>query len=339
MYKRQGLTLRTSHDVNLIGLRHSMVVSLDLLDEKASTGTRGTKLSESNRDSYGLWFEDTLRLLDRVTLTGGIRFDKARFVEDIDFPQFEGTLHFHGLSPMAGISVDVLKPLTVYASYSRPFKAPNVDDFSAVVPTTFVGNINLQPQQGDSYEVGMRLTHPQVGAFKAAWFHTRIDREILYNAAAFQNQNMDTERIGVETNFEPASPIPQLTGRVTYTFVNAEFRKGDFAGNKIPATPEHRVTAHLAYEPVPHLACTLDWVSVRDFFRINDFANTLRGHNYGVLNLGAEFTYETYSVYVKILNATNTEYSSFQSSNGVAISTGEYPAPPISFLGGIKLRF
>ena len=63
------------------------------------------------------------------------------------------------------------------------------------------------------------------------------------------------------------------------------------------------------------------------------------GHSYGVLDLGVQFVYETYSVYFKVFNATNAEYTSFQSSNGLAISTGENPAPPTSFLCGITLRF
>ena len=143
----------------------------------------------------------------------------------------------------------------------------------------------------------------------------------------------------METSVEPASPIPHLNGRVTYTFTNAEFRKGAFTGHKIPGTPAHRVTASLTYEPIPHLSCTMDWVYVRDFFRINDFANKLPGHRYGVLDLGVQFAYETYTVYFKVLNATNAEYTSFQSSNGLAISTGENPSPPTAFLGGITLRF
>ena len=336
----EGVSLRTSHDADLIGIRHSVVASLDVLEEKASTGSRGgSNFAESNKSSVGLWFEDTLRLFDRATLMTGVRFDASRFREDLDFPRFEGALRFKGLSPMAGISLDVFTPFTVYANYARPFKAPNVDDFSAVLPNSFVGNVNLQPQQGDAYEIGVRITHPHVGAVKAAWFYNLLDNEILFNAADFQSQNFNTRRVGVETSWEARSPIPHLTGRATYTFINAEFRKGAFAGHKIPGTPEHRVTAGLAYEPIPRLSCTLDWIYVRDFFRINDFANALPGHGYGTLDAGVELLYDHYSIYLKVFNATNTEYSSFQSSNGLAISTGDNPAPPASFLIGMKLRF
>lgn len=335
----RGLSVRASHDAALEELRHSFVASVDLLDEKASVGTRGLRFDESNKASYGLWFEETLRLLNRATLTAGLRYDKSRFAEDISFPAFVGTLRFQGLSPMVGLSVDVAKPLTLYARYARPFKAPSVDDFSAVVPNDFVGNINLQPQQADDYELGLRVTHERLGSYKVAWFYNRIDDEILFNASAGQNQNVDTERIGLETSWELPSLLPRLKSRVTYTFLEAEFRKGSFKGNTIPGVPEHRLTASLTYEPIPHVAVTMDWLLVQDVFRVNDFRNILPGDNYGVLNLGLRFEYETFRVYFTVTNVTNEEYTSFQSSNGSAITTGENPSPPIAFLGGITITF
>jgi iron complex outermembrane receptor protein len=335
----KGLTLRLSHDADLGAVRHGLVGSLDLLDEKSSVGNRGGKLDESNKASYGLWLEDTIRLMDRVTLMAGARYDKSRFEEDISFPAFLGTLRFQGWSPTVGISADAAPGLTLYARFARPFKAPDVDDFSAVVTTPFVGNINLQPQQADEYEVGLRWRHERVGRAHAAWFYNRIDDEILFNASAFQNQNLDTERIGVEASLEPASPLPQVSGRLTYTFLEAEFRKGGFRGNAIPGVPEHRVTAHLACEPVPKLTLTLDWLLVQDFFRVNDFNNRLPGDNYGVLDLGVRFAHAPIEVYAKVLNVTSEEYTSFQSSNGTVISTGENPAPPTTWLLGVTVRF
>ncbi|MEK7879395.1 MAG: TonB-dependent receptor, partial [candidate division NC10 bacterium] len=125
----------------------------------------------------------------------------------------------------------------------------------------------------------------------------------------------------------------------TYTFIDAEFRKGPFKENTLPGVPEHRVTANVTYEVLPKLFLSLDWLLVQDFFRINDFNNVIPGDNYGVLNLGARFEHERFSVYARIENVTNEEYTTFQSSNGLITSTGENPAPPISFLLGLTLKF
>ncbi|MBI3324617.1 MAG: TonB-dependent receptor [Candidatus Omnitrophica bacterium] len=335
----QGLHLRTSHHAEAGAVGHTLISGLELTDEKASTGTRGGGFSESNKQAYGLFVEETLRLFNRASVVAGLRYDKARYEEDISFPAFVGTLRFEGWSPKVGASVDVWGPVSVYADYSRPFKAPQVDDFSAVVPTGFVGNIDLQPQQADNYELGIRADDERIGHVEAHWFYMRTNDEILFNDFADQNQNFDTIRTGVELVATPKLPVPNLASQLTYTITEAEFRKGAFNDRKIPGTPEHRVTASVSYELVPRLFLTSDWLLVRNFFRINDFTNSLPGDKYGVLNLGVRYQWEAASLYAKIENVTNEEYTTFQSSDGSTVSTGENPAPPISVLGGFSVVF
>ena len=334
----KGLQLKTSQHVEIGALEHTLISGLELLNEKASTGERGGSYAESNKDGYGLFLEETLRVFDRASFVVGGRYDKARFEEDISFPAFVGTLRFQGWSPKAAMSVELWKPITLYCSYARPFKSPQVDDFSAVVPS-FVGNVDLHPQQADDFNVGIRLMDHRLGQFEASWFYMRIDDEILFNGLAAQSQNFDTLRTGVEFSAAPAIPVPGVTGQFTYTFTEAEFRKGAFKDATLPGTPEHRVTAGLSYEVAHGLFLTTDWLLVHDFFRINDFNNVLPGDNYGVLNLGLRFEYRTAMFYAKIANATNEEYTTFQSSDGISVSTGENPAPPIAFLGGLQVTF
>ena len=84
---------------------------------------------------------------------------------------------------------------------------------------------------------------------------------------------------------------------------------------------------------------TADWLLVQGFFRINDFGNAMPGHDYGVLNVGVRYALQHATAYVTIANVMNTEYTSFQSSDGSFITTGENPAPPFSVLGGVTYRF
>ncbi len=338
----KGFGLRGSHSLETDALRHTFVSGIDLLDEKASTGLRESKFAESNKASYGLFAEETLRLWDRATVSAGLRFDKARFHEDLSFPLFEGALRFEGWSPKAAVSVDLAEPLTAYASYARPFKSPNVDDFAAAIPgTQFVGNIDLEPQQADDYTLGLRFQDDRVGTAEASWFHMRISDEILFNdlPGNDQNQNFDTSRTGLELSASPRLPLPGLTGTITYTFLEAEFHRGAFKGNTLPGTPEHQLSAALSYEVIPHAFLTLDWLLVQDAFRINDFNNVLPADNYGVLSLGGRLEHEHFTAYFRIENVTNEEYTTFQSSTGVAVSTGENPAPPLTVLGGITVTF
>ncbi len=359
----RGLSLRSSHEWVGHLASNVMISGVELNDDKASTGTRGgVRTDESNRHGYGLYLEDTLTFWDRLTLSAGFRYDRARFEEDIvafdslfNEVNYVGTLLFEGKSPKVGVAVDLIPShLTLFSNYSRPFKAPNVDDFASRSPD-FKGNIALKPQQGNAYELGARS---QAGPWQtnATAFFSKIDEEILFvqgipgNAFVFQNQNHDTRRLGVETAVRLSLPERGLRGAWTYTFVDAEFRKGAFAGNTLPGTPAHVMTLGAGVSPLPSLWLDLDWQLINDSFRINDVANVLPADNYNVLNLTLQYDIPRpvagpqgpeAKAFLKLLNLTGAEYSAFQSSNGHTLTTGagENPAPPFHVIGGVSVRF
>ena len=337
----EGLSVRGSHDALLTdNVRHTLVTGIDLSKAKASTGFRTGTYSESNKAGYGLFAEETVRLFDRASLVTGVRYDRVRYEEAISFPSFVGTLLFAGWSPKAAVSIDIVKPVTVYGSVSRPYKAPNVDDFSVFVPTGgLVGNVDLKPQQGTEYETGVRASDPRFGQAHVSFFYNTINDEILFNAQAFQNQNYDTLHNGVEVEVKPAVPVPNLQPTFTYTHLEAEFRKGDLKGNTIPGVFEHQFTTRVDYTVLPGLSMYLDWNVVRNGFRINDFANALPMHNYETLDVGLSYTWRNVMVHFRIENVTNEEYTTFQSSSGTSISTGENPAPPRSYFAGVTVSF
>ncbi len=339
----RGLSVRTVQDWRTDRVNNFLASGLELTDDKATTGTRGSPPEdESNRAGYGLYLEDTVTLADRVSLVGGVRFDKYRYQESISFPSFEGTLRFKGFSPKAGVVVVVIpNQLDAFASYSRPFKAPNVDDFSAQVPD-FAGNVDLQPQQADTYEVGSRWTHPY-GDATLTWFWSRTDDEILFNrlGGSFgQNQNFDTQRTGVELGTRLRWQ-DRLRGSLHYSLINAEFYEGQFAGNRLPGTPRHYLTASAGVSPYHDVWLDLRWWLVNDRVRINDFANALpKGDNFGVLDLTLQARYRNARLFITLQNLTNTEYSAFESSNATnLLGAGENPMPPFGVVSGLTLTF
>ena len=348
----RGLSLRTNSEWSGRTARNLVVSGLELSDDKATTGDRDAfpgADSESNRQGYGLYLEDTLTLWDRASLVGGLRYDRSRYQEALSNPSFEGTLRFQGLSPKLGITYTAIPDaFTFFASYARPFKAPNVDDFSARVPS-FPGNVDLKPQQADTYEFGARWAKRPF-ASKATWFYTLIDDEILVNGLNSQNQNFDTRRFGLELAGRVEFPQEHFRGYVTYTVVDAEFRKGQFAGNTVPGTPRHTLNAGVGISPIESLWIDLDWQVANDFFRINDMNNNLgKADNYGLLNLTVHYELPqakggqgapVIGAYLKVENITNEEYVTFQSSNGANLNgAGEFPMPPTTVTGGVTVQF
>jgi len=137
------------------------------------------------------------------------------------------------------------------------------------------------------------------------------------------------------------APEKGLRGALTYTFVDAEFSKGQFVHNTIPGTPRNLVNASLGYSLIPNLWITLDWQLLNDFYRINDLNNNLgKGDNFGVLNLRIQYEIPTVTFFVKFENVTNEEYVAFQSSNATNLNgAGENPMPPLGITAGVSVKF
>ena len=345
----QGLSLRTSSELATNSVTNLAVSGLEVTADKATTGfPTFPPDNESNRRGYGLYFEDTLSMWDRLSLVGGLRFDRFDYNEAISSPAFDGSLRFKGFSPKVGLTYALIpKTWDCFASYSRPFKAPNVDDFASQFPD-FASNVHLKPQQATAYELGTRFTKTPLTA-KTTWFYTRTTKEILFNQLAFQNQNVDTQRTGVESSLQVMLP-DDLRSYLTYTFVAPVFRKGPFTHNTIPGTPAHTVTAGLGLSPLESLWVDLDVQLISNFYRINDLNNSLKKANtYGVLNLTLQYQLPKHFIergcpalttYLKIQNVTNRKYITFQSSNGKnLLGAGDYPMPPITFTAGVSMQF
>ncbi len=337
----RGLSLRGNYEWGNDALHNTVIGGMELTDDKATIGTRGSPFGpedESNRGGYGLYVENTLTLNQRLSLVSGLRYDRFRYAESMSFPAFEGTLRFEGFSPKVGTRYAVMPGLwDVFACYSRPFKAPSVDDFSAQV-AQFAGNVDLRPQQADTYEVGTRLTPGPVEA-GVTGFYLKTRDEILFNRKDFQNQNYDTRRVGVEMSAKAA--WPHARGYTSYTVVDALFHKGAFDGNRIPGTPAHQLNAGIGVSPLPGWWVDLDWQLVNDFYRINDLNNALpKADNYGVLNLTFSYQKSWGRAFLTFYNVTNEEYVSFQSSNASSLSgAGDNPMPPLHVIAGISTKF
>jgi iron complex outermembrane receptor protein len=347
----RGALFRTRSRWTAGVVENLLVSGIELTQDKAVTGDRDAFSgpdSESNRAGYGVALVDTVTAWDRVSLSGGLRFDKSRYEEAISFPDFTGSLRFEGWSPTVGVMVTAVPgQLELFSSYGRPFKAPNVDDFSSRIGSMFRSNADLKPQQADSYELGARFRIRAVRMHATA-FYTRIDREILFNPFTSTNENFDTRRFGTELGMRGEWPDRRLRGYATYTFLDGEFRKGAFTGNTIPGAPEHTLHAGAGVSPLDGLWIDLDWTLVADAVRFNDVRNQLAGaDNYGVLDLTCRYAvprlrgldWAEMSAYVTIRNLTNEEYVTYQSSDGSAISAGEAPMPPATVVAGVALNF
>ena len=331
----EGTGLRVGNEIGGGIWKLTSVGGTDLSKVKAVTGDRGSLKSESNRTGYGLFIEEALELYERLTVTLGCRYDRSRYEEALTFPTFVGTLRFQGSSPKAAISYAVNDQWSVYTSFTRAFKAPNIDDMDAVLPP-FNDSVNIKPQRANHYEIGTHWKAAPWLRFGAAGFVIRTKDEIIFDPFTFANANYTTQRKGVELNFDGELKPKGISYYGTYTLMKGRFYKGAFTGYEIPMIPRHRGTAGVRLPIVKNLTAAFDLLMVSRQFRTNDFNNRFRANGYHVVDGTLEYKFPKFKAFFKVLNFLDEEYESAPSSNGSAVSTGVNPALPRTWIAGVS---
>jgi outer membrane receptor protein involved in Fe transport len=149
--------------------------------------------------------------LGRVTLSAGGRYDYVRIpFEDRLDPAEDTVSTFNELSPRGGISVDLGRGASAYASVGTSFRAPAIlelacADPEAACPLPFAlgDDPPLDPVTATTYETGGRwAVGPAV--FEASLYLTEVDDEIFFVSSeespveGFFTNLDDTRREGVE---------------------------------------------------------------------------------------------------------------------------------------------
>ncbi|MDF5718036.1 MAG: TonB-dependent receptor [Rhizonema sp. NSF051] len=119
-------------------------------------------------------------------------------------------------SPSVGARWAVSNSTTLRANYIRNFRVPTLFDLYAR-GSTFIGNPNLRPEQGDSYDLGVDQKIGSFGLLRLTFFSNTISDLIAYNfavpVASYENIGLVRTR-GLEAAFNI-----QLAKNV-YAFVN-----------------------------------------------------------------------------------------------------------------------
>ncbi len=119
-------------------------------------------------------------------------------------------------SPSIGAKLALTDSTTLQANYIRNFRAPTLFNLYAR-GSTFVGNPNLRPENGDSYDIGIDQKLWNFGLLRVTYFSNTISDLIAYNFAV---PVATYENIGLvrTTGIEAALNV-QLAKNV-YAFVN-----------------------------------------------------------------------------------------------------------------------
>lgn len=198
------------------------------------------------QSAAGVYAQDELTLFDKLTLTGGLRYDHVDSTADYLDSGTSDESTENALTKRLGASYLLMPELSVYANYSESFQplvAPSANGYA-------VGG-SLKAQEGRQYEVGLKFKPEDFnGLFTLALFDlTQTNVPSWNDAHTVQRQIGEVRVRGVELEgkFEV---FDRLNATLAYSYWDGEITRdgnGGLVGNTPERVPNHLASAWLDY--------------------------------------------------------------------------------------------
>lgn len=247
-------SIRGEHASKLFGRDLATRAGIDLGYETMSSryravgeeGTIGQQVAaiDGNRRRAGVYLTEEWRAAGRLSIHGGIRFDRI----DDDFR--DRSRRDQAWSPRLGVNARVHASeqsiTSLFAQISRAFKAPTVDqrfdrrpfpDFQGGSFT--ISNPELRPQRANSLEIGL-AHHQQRLRGQLALYRIEVGDEIDFDAETFVYRNIGRS---VHQGFELSLGMdaPFIKPRIDYAWSRVWIPS--VPDNQLKNMPEHLLRA------------------------------------------------------------------------------------------------
>jgi vitamin B12 transporter len=206
--------IQTTHSWNF-AKNQSLVYGFDyrtvnVRNTSFSYSTNRETLNYDNDINQGALFgKYEVALIPNLTVNLGLRQD------------FSSLVNGSVTSPSVGTKFAVSDSSTLRANYIKNFRVPTIANLFNVNPSN-IGNPELKPERGDSYDIGIDQKLGDIGLVRLTFFKNSVSDTVAFKRLTPPvNGNTGTwENIGlVETTGIEASLNLQLAKNV-YTFVN-----------------------------------------------------------------------------------------------------------------------
>ncbi len=362
-----GLSGQLQLDFDILGRPNRLLIGGDVLQEdvdgdslfRSTSVTRSPfgpdstsvlefpRSSRSRRKSWATFVQNDFHVHDRVTLSFGVRRDHIKVtgrnrLAPVGMQDFSARQTAWG--PRAGLTVRVAEPLSIYASYSRGFRFPNLNEIFRF----FGDTVALRPEKSDSYEIGLKL-RTERARFDLALYTMNVKDEIFFDPFAPPfGSDVNIERVrhrGIEVGGS-IRPCGWLELYGSYTFDGTKFTRDRLTmleGNRIPITPRHRGTAgfRLLLPYGFEAGLNANYVGAR--FLANDLREAApklgkfasydarvawKGKPTEWMELGAEFT---------VHNLTDRKYTENGGFSSFFGTVGYFPSPERYYVAALRL--
>jgi iron complex outermembrane receptor protein len=325
-----GLALRLSGGVDTLFAFSENKATPDQVKE---TNFAINNLSET---TIGPWVLVNFQPFSSLGFNAGARYDTAFFSAGVDEwtgpvttnsitttvprPSVDESTRYEAFVYEAGITVNPLDFIKVYAKYGTQFKYPYLDDYVFLNPgnlTTTVAT-SLESEKGWTAEGGIGVNFKGLVKFDANLYFMRIDNEIaVYPTASTARLavNMDPiDRMGSDIGLT-LTPVKYVELSADYGFVNAEFTEGPYEGKFVPLVAKHILSASIMLHAPFGLSLGPDVLYKSEMYQGLDNANTQPAIDSSIIwGLQARYAPPQFdgnlSVLLAVHNLADTKYSS-----------------------------
>jgi outer membrane receptor for ferrienterochelin and colicins len=289
---------------------HFLVVGTEYLQSELEDGVYGMSSDSETKSGvtkdYSQWSvfaEDNWSIIDPLTLTTGVRYDKHD-----DFGSH--------VSPRAYLVYDLSESWTLKGGVATGYKTPKTTDlqegvtgFGGQGTSPWVGNPDLKPEESLSKEIAAYYNHEDGHAFNVTYFQndfkdkiesvTVADNQLppewsgVINDSFSQKQNVGEAEIrGIELAGK-YQILDNLAIKLNYTFTDSEIKSDDAKTNGKPlrSSPEHMYNATLDWQTTAKLNTYLTYSGEKERFNTRNTTNLKDYYykDYSVWNMGTSY--------------------------------------------------
>jgi iron complex outermembrane receptor protein len=344
-----GFTPKYTLDKDVFALKNKFITGADFyqsefVSDNYSSSDVLQNYAHINKSSVGLYLQDELNLLENLALTGGWRWEQARYTFNYhDFAGINSDIDTNIVpdqqASSLGLAYSYKDDSSVFFNFNQNFRFPATDEYYSVwgVPPV---NTNLKPQTSKNIEFGLRHSFNPDIKFDISFFRMNVENELYYNPLTYANENYDkTLHQGVEVAFN-AKLFKRVKFFGNYAYTQAVFDGGVYDKKDVPMVPNNKGSLGFTFLFPKDININILGNFVGSRYFINDQVNQFSKLD-GYITADANISYKIndFSITAAINNMFNQMYSEYGVCNSVSGAKNYYPSPGRNFTMKAKYAF
>lgn len=303
---------------------HTIVGGYDYYkDEMNKYQDQYTPSMTGSVDNRGIFLQDTIKM-GQFTLTPGVRFSKHS--------------EYGNKTTSSGVlAYDFNDTTNVYVSYKEFFRAPYLYELY----NPFYGSDKLNPEEGETKEIGFNTRIDDKTTFSAHYFQTDSDNLIGFDSATWKYYNAGAERIkGWDVQLHKVfDENVSLTASYTHTYIDPEGPTKN--ANRNGYVPKGQYDLTLNYEK-DKFNSMLNIKGIVDRPGNKTYENQVADTYKSIWTMNAAFNYKPTKdtkVFLTVNNIFDRMYTDMTYDMRNPGGDGWYSQPGRNFLLGVEYSF